>query len=152
MFPISQENVQQPIITSTSTVSSNPKVIELGSQRPSSSSASTSLPSQPDQSDQPTQHHQPMERLENGPPENVQSPDTQNDLFIDDREPEEAETPSETMDEKMESKGFVGAVLKLYYCNFCDTPFQTQAYVIDHLKKYHKIPKDYVKHMSIKNL
>ena len=85
--------------------------------------------------------------------ESVQdNPDTQNDLFINDKEAEEAETPAETDDERIESKGFVGAVLKLYYCNFCDTPFQTQAYVIDHLKKYHKIPKNYAKHMKIKKL
>ena len=129
----------------TNNAMSTPKVIELGSQRPSSSTSTSS--SQPEQ---PTQH-QPMERLESGQnePSAQDNPDTQSDLLIDDKE---AETPAETDDEKMESKGFVGAVLKLYYCNFCDTPFQTQAYVIDHLKKYHKIPKNYAKHMSVKNL
>ena len=53
---------------------------------------------------------------------------------------------------RFESKGFVGAVLRLYYCDLCDPalPFQTKEFCIDHLKKYHKIAKDYAKHMRIR--
>ena len=53
---------------------------------------------------------------------------------------------------RFESKGFVGAVLKLYYCDLCHPPlpFQTKEFCIDHLKKYHKISKDYAKHMRIR--
>ena len=55
-------------------------------------------------------------------------------------------------DNRMESKGFIGAVLKLFVCNFCDTSFSDQAFAISHMKRYHKIPKDYQNCMKIKHL
>ena len=55
-------------------------------------------------------------------------------------------------EEEEDTKGFVGAVLKLYYCTFCETPFSSEFFAVDHLKKYHKIPKDFMRCLNIKNL
>ena len=127
--------------TVTSNAMSNPKFIELGS--PSTSSS---------QAEQSSQQHQPMERLEiEASAENVPSvqdnPDTRNDLFIDEIDNEEVKTSTDTADE-----GFVGVISKVYDCIFCEKHFKTQANVIDHLKKHHKIPKNHAKLMRVKHL
>ena len=65
---------------------------------------------------------------------------------------QEVQSEYKEEDHRMESKGFIGAVLKLFVCNFCDTSFSDQAFAISHMKRYHKIPKDFQNCMKIKHL
>ena len=47
---------------------------------------------------------------------------------------------------------FTGALTKLFVCDFCDTKFSGENFAIEHLKKFHKIPKNYQDYISIKKL
>ena len=57
-----------------------------------------------------------------------------------------------TEDFETQNQGFTGALTKLYVCDFCDTKFSGENFAIEHLKKFHKIPKNYKDCISIKNL
>ena len=37
--------------------------------------------------------------------------------------------------------GFAGSVQNIFYCDLCNTAFITEEFVIDHIRKYHKILK-----------
>ena len=50
----------------------------------------------------------------------------------------------------IEASGMAGAITNLYVCNLCDTPFSAMHFVTEHLKKHHKIPKNYQKYVIIK--
>ena len=41
----------------------------------------------------------------------------------------------------VQNPGFVGSIQNIFYCDLCDTAFISEEFVIEHIRKYHKVLK-----------
>ena len=56
----------------------------------------------------------------------------------------ESNTALEDISDKnpvVQNPGFVGSIQNIFYCDLCDTAFISEEFVIEHIRKYHKVFK-----------